>query len=331
MNNDFYVSFPLNFLSLATENHKVIDKILDFVIIEKMGNQPIMSTELFINKVLYNYYRKRTLMQQESLGIIKAIYTAEDLFEDGDYNGIISAEGEFNPTELDDVVKHVKNHPEKEKLLRFFEESSITFQYVKHKLGIKGGDLTQSIENHSELQLKLEHFIKDHGKDAYTSIKLKHLFQVRRNELPIAEFLFLCSIKSIIGKRNYTWTTKAKIVERACGAKMKKVLESINNESVNAFYDKYIIRYHFDKTIKHLTSKGLLTKQTIRRGFYVSTALDADTLKRRIMEQKDKWNAPLLKERLLREELRQYSATQQQQLNNTTAPIYDIIPNNTFS
>jgi hypothetical protein len=106
-------------------------------------------------------------------------------------------------------------------------------------------------------------------RDIYTSIKSEYMFDALNGKFPFRLLLLLASVKSVIGKKNFTKTYKTVLLQRMYG------------------HPNELTRYRFNKMISQAKDRGLFTMIPTRRGYFVSTKYrKTDDFKKKIEARK---------------------------------------------
>ncbi|WP_340110663.1 hypothetical protein [Maribellus mangrovi] len=293
MKDNPYFNFPLHFLLKSNLDKGHFDNIISYSIMKFIESLPEMKSEELIKKCLYCLNLNSDVLTKETIKVLEDIEdedieiscVLEDMF-------LFDNDGKYQHLYEKEVIDYIKMRPHILEILRTSEQG-INYTFAQHALTFKGGTLKNTIEQYERLKNDNHQFEKKYGIDAHVSIKSNLLFAVRDGKFPVDEFRFLSAIKTIIGKRKYNHSTIKGVVLRACGAKNKNVYNRLATSQIHKLFNQYSKRYPFNKMMDSLIRKKLITKLSDTRGFFVSTGLNANDLKDRIIKNRAKYNAPL--------------------------------------
>lgn len=143
-----------------------------------------------------------------------------------------------------------------------------------------------TLEKHDSLNYKIEEFISKYGKDSYCRIGKNLLFEVRDGQFAFKQFLVLCAISSILGKRKkFVRITYERIRYAMHGFRSKDLFYKLMPNNVELLSDKQLKRI-----IDILHSKKFFAKFTYqRRQIYFSTRLEDEQLRDAVKNSKIYW------------------------------------------
>lgn len=158
-------------------------------------------------------------------------------------------------------------------------------------LNCRIGNKDNIIQLHQSANVFYEDQKQKFGEYPWPGVHTSFLFETRdkKNQSEIELFSALISIKSLLGKGEWTATNKKTILCRMTGCKTEKelneLLESTKNENIKKLNDKYSKRYHMDNIIYQLVKRGfIMSIFGTGRKIYLSHKLDYTMLVQKIKE-----------------------------------------------
>lgn len=151
---------------------------------------------------------------------------------------------------------------------------------------ISGSNYETRVKRYRDLNSSINYFITKHGKDSYCRIGKSLLFEVRDGQFNFKQFLVLCAIGSIIGKRKkFVRITYERIRYAMHGFRSKALFDKLNSNGIELLSDKQLKRI-----IDILHSKKFFAKFTYqRRQIYFSTRLEDEQLRESVKQSKIYW------------------------------------------
>ncbi len=256
-----FIQAPISLMKgMLTNRHECINEIFNYGIpaFAKLIRYDLSAVA---KQLIYEYYRgdpgaaltKMTTKYVEAGKI--------DL--DEDYNGFHNKT--FEPeNEMESILKLFHSD------IRFKELAVELYQY-KQAVSILG----LKIENIGKFVMQVEKKNLSFTGEPMAMFNIKVLFDYRDNEkdeFEVVQLLAYSAINSILGKKKYVKTNKQMILARMLGFSNSKALNSKLSEQQQSIYEKYSIRYWFDKLKNALELNWhVRTYSNNMRGLHITT------------------------------------------------------------
>ena len=288
--NDKYIQFPLCLMQETYRNRKAgLNLILDFGIVN-YGMKLNFDISEVARQLLYNYFRRRELIQDCLYESIVDYYEKGFITIDEDYNGFHG--NTFDPG---DTTQEVINLFDKD---TEFEKNAILNYQINQAaklLSIKIGNIDRTIERFQKSNNFKDSFELNYGPDCWPSVKPQQIIEFRDSGSDLDLLRAFIAIKSLIGQKKYIATTRNVILMRMLGCKSKAATDDfvkVNAEAERVFLtyarSSKALRYHFDRLLENLLLKGFLTskifERRISRKLFLSVQLDYSELASAIIE-----------------------------------------------
>lgn len=263
-----YLQFPLSMLpELIFNSQETISKIVHYGIYRFSKNileKKEEDIEKALKQFLYFYYRKNEFLTDRLIQTMERYISEELLILDTDYNGFHNES--FNPES--DIIS----------LMAIFQMDSdfkyeiLEWYWVYRSSLFFNFDTITNPKHILKIGSKVSSEIKP--KEPMVSCKLDHLnnfYEEEKAEYDKIQLVSYLAIRSILGGKEYVKTNKSHILSRMIGYSSKKMIPSELSNEVVELFDKYTIRYHFDKLIVELQLNwNLLTYSYHVRGIYMA-------------------------------------------------------------
>jgi len=280
MKNDLdykYITVPLSVIKRIYTHPKTgISDIFDVGIYKVSTYEDINECEA-IKQFLYCFYRERDSIPKALYCEVSGIIDCDE-----DYNGF-DGHGNFDPEiDIESLAEYIKEN-NASSLLRDIKELH-ALRAVKEILNMRF-DIPTVLSSAKSIISKLP------DNDPLVTIKKEMIFDYYKNQKTAYEKdMFACylGIRSIIGRKDYTSTTKEMILCRMLGCKSKEhIKDALKTKELKKVYEAYSKRYAMDKLLDNLVKYKFITKIGIKplRRTYVSTRYDLPELTEAI--QKD--------------------------------------------
>ena len=263
-----YIPFPLFLVADLPGN---LDEIFDYGIYNFARSIELSNISVVYRQVLYGYYRGK--LPASVLRTIRSLINNGSFIPDEDYQGFNENGQEFDPeTGIRELILVGLNNKE-------FQNACIeywqTYQGMQ-VLNLSGGDVDSILASAKRTQKVIDDWETKWGRDVTVMISITMMFEFykqSKSEYEIDLLRAFLSIKSILGNKQLVGTTKEYVVMRMTGARKKELLpEILNKPGLQQLYDKYQKRYHIDKMLSELLSRGFITgKLAFNRRIYLST------------------------------------------------------------
>lgn len=231
--------------------------------------------EAVAKQILYLFYRKPHFLTVEILNYLITMCNEDRLEYDEDYNGF---HGEvFNP------------EPEMEVIFSEFESNESFYQkcvkiYQEHHafslLNVPPEFITYFRDNYKQVQKDLKEYEILFGKDSWTSVSNKLVFDCYNGKIPMDIFRLVSSVKSVLNRRSYNNTFKSVILCRMFGSKNMKILNELLNKNLELKikYDLLTRRRQWERLINSAMEENYISYFSTGRIFYVSTSMTREEL-----------------------------------------------------
>lgn len=177
-------------------------------------------------------------------------------------------------------------------IMRFFySKGTGDVEEAKDYLRIKGGDQKSDEAVYREVEEKRRVLEDKYGGQPMPTLE-KHLaFEFRDDGSHSPELIAaVIAVRSIIGPKKWTATTKATIAARMIGAKSNEALNDLLKDDVlRAVYDKFRKRYHIDRMLSLLVERGFLQSEMPNgRRICISTSLSTEELEEILISREER-------------------------------------------
>ena len=282
-----FLNFPLSMLADTVSNPKDgMSKILRYAIVE-YSPRCRRTWEQAFAKMVYCKYRKKSVCFSAK---INKLIRRDDVkeFLEGEYEGGNIVDDCFAPPNDDGFEG---------KLIEAFNDSGVEFDNEEQAaiidcmavidaedyLGFTGGDIDTVHEGARKARLEIEAFQREHGHDASASIPVKYfqdtwniVFKPDNEQTTITEmrlFRMVAAVRSLIGEKTMTGTTKDMLRARCIGGKSPKVASAIVKKSPDLIKESTELesRWKFDKVLNEGGTRGFYTNVGMYRRIFLST------------------------------------------------------------
>lgn len=280
-----YISFPLFLISGLPGN---LSSIFDYGILRFASTIVCADMSVAYKQVLYAYYRgglPRSLQH-----MIDELVENDRFLPDDDFNGFNG--DTFDPeTGLEEFAAAGVDDPA-------FADACLEFWQLRQAmdiLKISSKDWDQLVRSARLIQATVDKREKESGKDVSVMISLELIFSYYKEKKTAYEIDLLrgyLAIKSILGNKRITGTTKEFILTRMVGARKKDLLSSfLKDKGLKKIYDHYGKRYHMDKLLAELLARGFIKgKLAFQRRIYLSNHYATEELPEAVAELLSKNN-----------------------------------------
>lgn len=276
--SDFkYITVPLSVIKrLYTHPKTAMSDIFDIGIYNTAKYQDVDETNS-IKQTLYCYYRGGLTKELHSR--FDELVENEVFSPDLDYSGFRDGDlGVFNP---DDEIEGIREYLEGDLEFRDMILDFHALRQVKDILGI-----TFNIESVLENIEKIKKILPE--KDALVTIKKEMMFDYYKNKKTAYEIdMFACylGIRSILGKKEFCFTTRKMILCRMIGCKSSKdIKDATKVKELKKVYESYSIDYRMTKLLDNLVVNNFISKIAVKalRRTYLSTQFNMVELEQAI-------------------------------------------------
>ncbi len=271
-----YFFIPICFLQKIDQKDG-LNSLMSWAIID-FSSKISFDLEEVARQTIYSYYRHAKNLPEDIFHNIELLVNEGKLNIDEEYCGFIGSKYSFDPVE---EIKQILDefHSDEE-----FQAACVCFYRFRQACGVL--NITANYSRCYQEYNTLERFRwtneEQMGKDAYASVRTDLVFDAREGKLPSELFRFYVACKSIIGRRNFNSTSSNVLIMRMLGAKSKKALEAIledsNNTGAKELFQKLSKRYQFNKLLESVNGRSIATVIPATRGYYISISFSLEQL-----------------------------------------------------
>ena len=279
-----YFQFPLCLLKGVFENAETgLNLIISYSIVN-LAKKLSYSQNDVARQLMYDCYRNESKLHNSLRTIIAKYIKKGELTYDLDYNGFSGTGNEF---EFEPSGEELRSIFAKDK--EFYQLAILHYQIhcAAKVLNVQLGSIENTMRNYEKANSLVESHESKYGKDPTPGIKTSLLFDIR-DKKNYEEMVLICgliAIRSTVGKRRFTSTTKSVIAMRMIGAKSNVVLQDfLKDKKLKVVHERYSKRYPMDKLLDTLIQRKFLnSKIPIGRRIYISPTLNMDELEKVII------------------------------------------------
>ena len=237
------------------------------------------------NQIIYMYYRQPRSLPKKLRNYIDDMIEDGRMIEDEDYHGFGGAT--FTPKqENEGMMDEFENNP------AFYSQCVVVYQQQQalSLLNLNKAYKPDFEARHKELVTFIRDFESKHGKDAWTSVPTKLLFDVYNGVVPMDFLRLVASVKSVLYKKNFNLTYKSGLLCRMFGAKKLNILNELFNEQpqLKAKYEILSRRRQWEKFIDTAEENGYFTFYCTGRQFFVSLTMTKTELRQAVENKRDR-------------------------------------------
>lgn len=279
--SDFkYITIPLSSIKrLYTHPKTAINDIFDIGILQVSKYENIEEYSA-IKQVLYCYYREYDKLTRYLKEMFEYLIDNGYFSPDEDYNGFSG--NEFDPE--DDILSirtYINQAHDKE-----FKDAIMQYHAVRQVKGVL--NISFNTGHIIDCANKLKSQVPE--KDVLVTIKTDMMFDYLNNKKTAYEIdIFACylGIRSILGKKEFCYTTRNMILCRMIGCKSKMDINTTRKtKELRKTYDNYSKKRQMSKILDDLAAMNFISKIAIPplRRTYISTKLNMISLEKAIHE-----------------------------------------------
>lgn len=289
-----FLNFPLSMLSRTiTDPKDGLNKILDYAIVDYSRHCRRTWKQAFA-QIVYCRCRNKDVGFSAKVDKLLRRPDVKDFLggdtEGGSVVGDCFAAGGYNP--------HDGAHS---RMIEAIDDSGIEFNDAEqaaivdcmavidaaHYLGFTVGSIDGINEGASKSRLDLEAFQREHGHDASASIPVEYFKDIlnivrkpdneRNTAAEMRLFRMVAAVRSLIGEKTMTGTTKDMLRARCIGGKSPKVASAILKKSPELISESNELksRWKFDKVLNEGSTRGFYTNVGMYCRIFLSTENNA--------------------------------------------------------
>lgn len=277
--SDFkYITVPLSAIKRLYTNPKTAIEDIFYIGILQVSKYEDIDETAAIRQLLYCYYRESNELTHY-LKLKFETLIADDVFiPDEDYNGFSG--DEFNPEDdIYSIGSYIEDNQDTE-----FQKAIMEFHAVRQLKGVFNMKFNTGsiIDKGNKLIANLP------DGDALITIKTDMMFDFYKNKKTAYEIdMFACylGIRSILGKKEFCFTTRKMILCRMIGCKSSKdIKDATKIKELKKVYESYSIDYRMTKLLDNLVVNNFISKIAVKalRRTYISTQFNMEELEQAI-------------------------------------------------